>query len=177
MSGIVSFFSAAPFKDRIWRIYSSEFLRHSRDVLKLMLQARQTELEIHHHQDSKGLYHGAIKCQNKSKWTTLSMKKPLLLHCICVHLLWLLSSFFLLNFLSLGLIFYPHVQVASLQIFSKSAKRCAKTVDKRTNWKRLKSVKPAPVTTVNVSFFWVSSRANFKLGKTETGLWVCIADW
>lgn len=63
MSSIISFFSASHFKDRIWRIYSSESLKHSWDVLKSMLQARQTELESHYHQDSNCLYHLTVKCQ------------------------------------------------------------------------------------------------------------------
>lgn len=64
MSSIISFFSASHFKDGIWRIYSSESLKHSWDVLKSMLQARQKELESL----SSGLQRSLSSSCQMSKW-------------------------------------------------------------------------------------------------------------
>lgn len=66
MSSIISFFYASYFKEGIWRIYCSESLKHSWDVLKSMLQARQTELKTHYHQEFNCLHHPSVRCQNRS---------------------------------------------------------------------------------------------------------------
>lgn len=97
MSSIMSFFSSSHFKDRIWRIYSSESLKHSWDVLKSMLQARQTELESHYHQDSM-ICPSNVKMEANEMTMAWSISKLTLLRFICVSPP--LTPHFLLNTLS-----------------------------------------------------------------------------
>lgn len=63
MSSVISFLSASHFKEDMKNLPQWDF-KGSWDVLKLILQARQTKLESHCHHDSNGLCHLTIKYQN-----------------------------------------------------------------------------------------------------------------
>lgn len=83
---IISFSFASHFKDGIWRIYSSESLKHSWDALKSMLQARQAELEPRNHQNSSSLSSklSNVKIEGNKIIIILSISKFTTLHFVCV---------------------------------------------------------------------------------------------
>lgn len=118
MSSIISFFLASHFKDGIWRIYSSESLKHSWDALTSMLQARQTELESHYHRGSKSV---SSSC-HMPKWELMKWWQ------LCPHVSsprYYYCTFYLAPLLSIMPVchFHPLTQALNLSVCRRSGRR------------------------------------------------------